>query len=435
MRITITRGAALLVALALFLFGNVTAFAAEAETTPAPDTLNALHNPVPPAYPAADTGPGLPGAAGSDAPADPPSFTEAEPLSELESAPEYERVASALYPSDVRGVLENGIRWIIKTYELGADESPDGIDRENFRLDGWRYDLTDILKNETIVADTREHAETVTINTGTNNTAEIIPMLKPTLEYASADGYAGTLALDIASIRVESAGTKTSNYTVSTVREYPHLSDSDTSLIPKTITEGGRTLTLAEVDWRAQNTETVDYEAMPAGYTAIAAYTAAASKTVVTGYVTTAEYNGTLVKPVEGNTVYTAYFIGTSAGTESESRQGASIPLPAAAGTAAGAGLLGGAVFFFFLRRNVKVLNLKDGKYVPVGRTRTTAKNPVIDLTTFADKAVSGSFLLSLDAPAAKSLSGKTVTVNYGDRSLRHIIVGDGGEYQFEVDF
>ncbi len=94
-----------------------------------------------------------------------------------------------------------------------------------------------------------------------------------------------------------------------------------------------------------------------------------------------------------------------------------------------------GAVFFFFLRKNVKVHNLKDGKYAPIGKARATAKNPIINLTPFADKAATGSFILVLDALAAKALNGKTVTVNYGDRSFQHIIDGGGGEYQFEVDF
>ena len=96
---------------------------------------------------------------------------------------------------------------------------------------------------------------------------------------------------------------------------------------------------------------------------------------------------------------------------------------------------MGGVVFFFFFRRNVKVHNLRDGKYLPIGKARVAARNPIINLTPFADKAATGSFILVLDRLAAKSLSGKTVTVNYGDKSFQHIIDSDGGEYQFEVDF
>jgi hypothetical protein len=452
----ISRGAALLIA-AVFLFGGVTAFAAETpEPAATPGAVDALHNGAPPAIPG--TSPTTPGSYEPIPPTTavpqttlvpPPPFSTPtpEPPPEPESTPD----VPALYPSDVRGVEENGARWMIKTYELGEGESPDGIAREGFELDGWQYELTDIIRKETAAADTREHTETITVNTETKDMAAIIKLLAPALDFTSEDGYAGTLTLDIATIKVEQAGTKTSSYTVSATREYPHLSAADTSLIPKTITDSGRTLTLASVDWRAQNTVAVDYEQLPESYTAVATYATTGSKTVVTGYVTAAEYKGTIAKLITGKTVYTAYFAGTliaaptpkptpepTASPEPTPEPAASEPvnpLPAAAGATAGVGLLGGIVFFFFLRKNVKIHNLKDGKYTPIGKARVTAKNPVVNLTPFADRAATGSFILVLDALAAKSLSGKTVTVNYGDRSFQHIIEGGGGEYQFEVDF
>jgi hypothetical protein len=420
----------LLLMAAIMLGGGVTALAADAVPPRAPSAAETLHSGAPPS---------MPGAAATAAPetTETADITPNYPLSftlELSAEPAETSGSEAadppLYPSDVQGALESGARRIIKTYELSAEESPDAIPRSNFELDGWRYELTDILKKETAAADTREHTENVTVSTETKEMAAIIKLLAPTLDFSSEDGYAGTLTLDIATVKVEQAGTKTSGYTMSATREYPHLSAPDTALIPKTIAEGGRTLTLASVDWRTQNTETIDYEALPGSYTAVASYTAAASRTVVTGYVTTAEYKGTIAKLIAGKTVYTAYFAGTPIAPE----RGPMNPVPAA-GTAAGAGLLGGVVFFFFLRRNVKVLSLKEGKYIPVGKTRITAKSPVVNLTPFADKAVTGSFILILGALTAKALSGKTITVNYGDRSLQHIVASGGGEYQFEVDF
>jgi hypothetical protein len=432
----ILRALPLLLAAVIILCGGVSAIAADApEPTPASDTLDALHGGAPPTMPGAATP-----ANDTITPDTPPIYTPEPPLSF--TTPEPIAAVPPLYPSDVQGVEDNGARWVIKTYELGADESPDGIPRGSFEHEGWRYDLTDILKKETAAADVREHTETVAVNSETKDMAAILPLLAPTIDYTSEDGYAGALALDIASITVEQAGTKTSSYTVSAAREYPHLSAPDTALIPKTITDNDRTLTLAGVDWQTQNGETIDYEQLPGSYTATATYTAASSKTVVTGYVVTAEYTGTVAKLITGKTVYTAYFAGTlltpltpELTPEPEPEREPVNPLPAAAGATAGAGLLGGVVFFFFLRKNVKVHNLKDGKYVPIGKTRVTAKNPVMDITPFADKAVTGSFILVLDAPAAKALSGKAVTVNYGDRSLQHIIESNGGEYQFEVDF
>jgi len=222
-----------------------------------------------------------------------------------------------LYPTNIYEVLENGVRWIVKTYELGAGESPADIPRDSFERSagtsgaGWNYSLTDITKKETASADVREHVEVAKLNTGTKDMEAILRQLEPTMEFTSEDGYTGVLALDVASIKVETAGTKTTSYTASAKREYPHLSSNDTSLLPKSITDGGRTLNLASVEWKTNYTMTVDYEQIPASYTAVVTYTAPASNTVVTGYNTTAEYKGSLSKLNQGVTIYTAYFMGT----------------------------------------------------------------------------------------------------------------------------
>jgi hypothetical protein len=115
-------------------------------------------------------------------------------------------------------------------------------------------------------------------------------------------------------------------------REYPRLSANDTSLLPKTVTENGKTYTLAGVDWKAGNLETIDYEQMPEYYTAYATYTATGSSTKVTGYVTTAVYSGTLAKLTQGKTVYTAYFLGEEIRTPLEMTE---LAKPTAAPTAA----------------------------------------------------------------------------------------------------
>lgn len=216
-----------------------------------------------------------------------------------------------LYPTDVSETEENGVRRIVKTYELGAADDPADIPRESFERDGWVYSLTDITKKETAAANTREHTEVVTVNTDTKDMEAILPLLAQMKEYKTGDGYFGVLTLDVSGITVETAGTKKSSYTASIKREYPHLSANDTSLIPKTVTEGSRTYTLASVDWTAQTADTVDYDRVPVSYTAVATYTAPASKTVITGYITTAKYKGTVSKLNQGVTVYTAYFTGS----------------------------------------------------------------------------------------------------------------------------
>jgi hypothetical protein len=215
-----------------------------------------------------------------------------------------------VYPSDVAEAREGGVCRIVKTYELAAHENPADIPRADFERGGWKFTLTDIIRKETATAETRAHTETVTLNTDTKELEKILPLLTPAMDYTAEDGFVGVLTLDVASIKVETAGTKTASYEMKVTREYPRLSAADTSLVPKTVTEKGKTYTLAGVDWRAGNYETIDYEQVPEYYTAVATYSATGTSTKVTGYVVTAVYSGALAKLAQGRTVYTAYFIG-----------------------------------------------------------------------------------------------------------------------------
>ena len=73
------------------------------------------------------------------------------------------------------------------------------------------------------------------------------------------------------------------------------------SIFAKTITDSGRTLTLANVNWQ----EAGEF------YNATASYTGTATSSYATGYVITAEYAGEVVKTISGEMIYTAVFSGT----------------------------------------------------------------------------------------------------------------------------
>jgi hypothetical protein len=240
-----------------------------------------------------------------------------EPTADITPAP-IPPAEIKLYPVDVTENFEGGRRQIVKTYELSPLDNPADIPRADFERNGWTYSVTDILKRETANAETRDHKEVITLNTDTKELEKILTLLAPTLEYKTDDEFVGILSLDVASIKVETAGTKTTSYEMKVTREYPHLSANDTSLVPKTVTDKGKTYYLAAVDWKAGNYVTIDYEQVPEYYTAIATYTATGSSTKVTGYVTTAEYVGTLAKLSQGKTVYTACFEGTEIRTPLE---------------------------------------------------------------------------------------------------------------------
>ena len=92
-------------------------------------------------------------------------------------------------------------------------------------------------------------------------------------------------------------------------------------------------------------------------------------------------------------------------------------------------------VFFILFRGNVKVYNSSENAYVLLGEARIGFTYPVINLTPFAGKAATGSFILILSRNVAKRFYDKPITINYGGKSLRHIVQYNGGEYNIEVSF
>jgi LPXTG-site transpeptidase (sortase) family protein len=220
--------------------------------------------------------------------------------------------AAELYPAEIQEVRNDDGQQIVKTYALDPTDDPAGISRADFERDNWRYTLTDIVKKETATGDEKEYIETVTQPSDTNDLETILTVLSSTIDFTSEDGYVGTLLLDVSSIKVETAGTKTGSYTVTATREYPNLPSNDSSFVVKTITDGGRTLSLADIQWGAVVSSGDAYGESGESWTAVATYTADATRTVVTGYTVTADYTGTARKLISGKTLYTAYFLGTA---------------------------------------------------------------------------------------------------------------------------
>ena len=205
---------------------------------------------------------------------------------------------AVLYPAEVRTSEENGMIRLEKVYYLSTRDDPSAIPTGDFDREGRHYTLLDVLKNDLSETDSKDYIEVVTLDSSTKDMAEIIKMLEPEREIATEDGYTGILKPDYTKITVEAAGYKNNSWTVSAKRTYPNLSDADASLIPKTITDSGRTLTLAGVDWQ----EAGEF------YNAIASYTGTASGRSVTGYTVSVEYSGEVTKTSRDTVIYTAVF-------------------------------------------------------------------------------------------------------------------------------
>ena len=225
---------------------------------------------------------------------------------------------AAVYPTEVRASEENGIAHLEKVYYLTTKDDPTAIPTADFEREGKTYTLLDLLKNDLTETDTKEYIEVLTLDSKTKDLEEIIKTLEPELEVVTEDGYSGTLKPNYPSIAVEAAGYKNSSWAVSAKRTYPNLNDADISLIPKTIEDSGRTLTLADVDWQEVPTGDMGDFVEAFRYTANATYTGTAYSKTATGYTVTVEYGGEVTKTSCDTIVYTAVFTATGATPSAE---------------------------------------------------------------------------------------------------------------------
>lgn len=184
---------------------------------------------------------------------------------------------------------------IQKVYQLSLDDDPSLIPTEDFERNGRLYYLLDMTRKDEVGVDTKPHVQTVTMPSDTNNMEKILQTLDAEIETVTEDGYTGKLHLDHTTVKVTTDGYATKTSTLTASRSYPNLSEADVSLIPKSIEDKGKTLTLGDVKW--SETADVDGEGNPVTrYTATASYTGTASSRYATGYTVSASYTGEVSK-------------------------------------------------------------------------------------------------------------------------------------------
>ena len=205
---------------------------------------------------------------------------------------------------------------IEKVYQLSLSDDPSGIPTEDFVRGGRLYYLLDMTRKNEVGVDTKLHTESVTKPSDTNDLEKILQQLDAELEVTTEDGYTGTLQLDHTTVKVAVDGYATKTQALSASRSYPNLSEADVSLIPKSIEDNGKTLTLADVQW-ASTQQTDGAGGIVTRYTATASYTGSSSYQYATGYTVTADYTGEVAKPNCDVVTYTAIFGSTEAPEES----------------------------------------------------------------------------------------------------------------------
>lgn len=288
--------------------------------------------------------------------------------------------ASAAYiPEDVITENRDGRQLIIKTFQLGPTDDPTALVEEPFELEGYRYEHLETVKEEQPFKDTQQHAETVTVDTDSNSLEKILAQLAPTMEY-SKDGYSGILTLDHTTIQTEAAGYTTQYYTITDTKQFTGLDRNDPSYVPTTSVKNGYTLKLSDLSWSVTGTSLADDTLVPTSYTATATYSTTASRSVATGYVTTAKYTGEITAEGISSIEYTVTYLGTPLEVDSSLNiSWLVIPGAALLLLAAVIGIIGAIC----LRANATIyaMNAKGVAYKKLGRQRITQRKPWLDFT------------------------------------------------------
>ena len=215
----------------------------------------------------------------------------------------------AMLPVDI--VIDQDAKEIRKVYDLSPNTDPSTLPMAPFERDGLQYECTDVLREVVIGSETQTVTQTETVDSSKKDMETILGLLPQDKEVTTEDGFAGTLHLVLDTIKTEPAGYSSSTQPVTATRTYPNLSDADTNHLPKTITDGGRTLTLQDVQWQTDNTYNADDYEIGDRFTAICTYGGSKTFSYVTGYTTTADYIGEVYRT--GVTVirYTVIYTGT----------------------------------------------------------------------------------------------------------------------------
>ena len=204
----------------------------------------------------------------------------------------------------------DGVNIIERIYELDTDQEPSAEAKQSFERDGYFYTLVSITKNTKANIDEKDYRETITVDSSSKNIGDILPLLAKEKEFTTADGYQGVLKLDESSIKVETKGYKSSSKTIQAYRTYPNLLNADLAYIPKTITEDGEVLELADISWERDLTYNPDDYAIGERYIANALYQGTKTYSYASGYSVSADYAGKVTKEIDTKDIYTLTFNG-----------------------------------------------------------------------------------------------------------------------------
>ncbi len=276
------------------------------------------------------------------------------------------------------------------------------------------------------------------METSKKDLSEIMAALAPTMLYDDGE-FVGELALDHTTLTTEAAGYTTRSGKVTATKTIGPLDRHDMSYVPATTVKNGRTLSLVNVEWQVIGTDLVGDVLAPSSYQAVATYSASTSSQVATGYVTTAEYKGTVTASGVDSITYTVVYVGTEIAPPVESTEpvrGGAIfggstgnvggVLLILLGVLLAAALIAGAVYLFLHRKNVYVYipGDKPRDYKLVAKYRAEPQNPKVDISGL-DPYPEDIVAVEVKRSLAKKLMGQNFTVHHRSGEHTYTILQD----------
>ena len=334
----------------------------------------------------------------------------------------------------------NGQQRIVKTYELPPGTDPEALKEPSFEYDGFSYTWAYTTKEEHTFLESKDMTEKVTVETKSKNLDQILERLSSAIPYDDG-AFSGELALDHTTITTEAAGYTTKSGKVTATKTIGPLDRNDMSYVPATTVKNGRTLNLVNVEWQIIGTDLVGDVLAPSSYQAVATYSASTSSQVATGYVSTAEYSGTVTASGVESITYTVVYVGTEIVSEPVQQGG-----PLFGGNAAAIGgtllvivllaaLAGGGIWLYLHRKNVYIYvpGDKPRDYKLIAKFRAEPQRPEVDITGL-DPYPESIIAVEIKRPLAKKLLGQTFTVHHRSADYAYTVLQDrpGDWHEFD---
>lgn len=250
--------------------------------------------------------------------------------------------------------------------------------------------------------------------TNTNNLEKVISLFNDTKDIEE-DGYTGTLTRNNSTLKVQIKDSYQEEYKVYLQKSYDNVPSNELNDIPKEIKENGTTYYLVNPVWNIAETESISNNEVPVKYNGTMYYEGIKTKTIITSYLATIKYTGSISKQVPDTTTFTA---------EYEEVKEYGYIVPAILGTT-------GIIFFsgilLFGLKNVKIYNLQDGEYKLIKRLHLNKNKLFINLTP--TNLQTRAYKIVLSKSLYRMIKGKNIKIKYFDKVGDYTIVNK----EFEI--